>query len=148
MARWVEAARTLGFFFLLVLGSGACGLAIAWPLWLFATTQRKPFTIFIISVVGAGIIALVTRSLLRRRRSTRDPGKSPHSLLSVLLTVLLAVIAPAGVYLAAVLLYRGFLILAIPALLIWAGLLWLLGHLRGTTMVRKESAQSAENRGE
>ena len=148
MARWLEAARSVGFFFLLVLGSGAFGLAIAWPLWLFATSQSKLFTVFVVCLAGGGFIALVARAIVRRQRSRRDPGRPLRSLLSVLLTLMLVVIAPAGAYLSAVLLYRGLLVLALPAVLIWAGLLWFLGLLRRKTKARKDGAQPAENRGE
>ena len=148
VARWLEAARTIGFFLLLVLGSAAFGLALAWPLWLFATSQRKVFSIFVLCLAGAGLVAVVVRAIIRRQHSRRDPGRPLQALLSVLLTILIVVIAPAGAYLAAALLYRGMLIFAIPAALVWVGLLWLLGHLRGRTKVRKESGQPAENKSE
>jgi hypothetical protein len=148
MARWLEAARTIGFFLLLVLGSAAFGLAIAWPLWLFATSERKLFSIVVLCLAAAGLITLVVRAIASRRRSRRDPGRPLRALLSVLFTVLIVVIAPAGAYLAAALLYRGMLVFAIPEVIVWAALLWLLGLLRGKTKGRKERAQPAENRSE
>jgi hypothetical protein len=148
MARWLEAARTIGFFLLLVLGSAACGLAIAWPLWLFATAERRLFSIFILCLAVAVLAAVVVRAIIRRRRARRDPGRPLRALLAVLLTILIVAVALGGAYLAAALFYRGMPIFAVPLVLAWAGLLWLLGFLLGRTKVRKAGAQPAENRSE
>jgi hypothetical protein len=148
LARWAEAARAIGFFLLLVAGSAAIGLAIAWPLWLFATSQKRLFSLCILFLLAAGLLFLAARAIARRKRATRDPGRPLSSLLSVLLTALLVVIVPAGAYLAAVLFLRGLWVLAVPALLLWIGLLWLLGYLRGLAKGRKARVIPAENKGE
>jgi hypothetical protein len=145
-ARWVEAGRTVGFFLLLVLGSAACGLAVAWPLWLFATTQRRGFTITVVVVAAAGLLTAVVRAILRRRRSRREAGSPLAAFLSVLLTVMLVVIVPSGAYVAAAMIFRGFPVaFTVIAIAAWVGLLWLLGRLRRRTKTRKKGAEPAEN---
>jgi hypothetical protein len=123
---WIEALRKIGFFILLVAGSACFGFAIAWPLWFFATSQRQAYTIFAFCLAGGGLLTLAVRRFIRLRKSPRDPGKPRRTILSVLLTVLLTIVAVAGGYVAAVLFYRGLWILAAPELVIWAGVLWAL----------------------
>jgi len=142
---WLEAFRKIGFFILLVAGSACFGFAIAWPLWFFATSQRQAYTIFAFSLAGGGLVALAVRRFIRLRASARDPGKPRRTFLSVLLTILLAIVAVAGGYVAAVLLYRGLWILAAPALVIWAGLLWALGYARRVSNRHNERRNPAEN---
>ena len=142
---WLEAVRKIGFFVVLVAGSAAFGFAIAWPLWLFATSQRQAYTIFAFCLAGGGLLALAVRRFIRLRKSARDPGKPRRTVLSVLLTILLTIVAVAGGYVAAVLLYRGLWILALPALAAWAGLLWGLAYARRASKRRKEPPNPAEN---
>ena len=145
LENWLEAARKAGFLILLLAGSAALGLVIAWPLWLFATTQRQAYTIFALCLAGGGVLALAVRRVVRRREAPRDPGRPRRTVLTVLLTILLTIVALVGGYVAAVLLYRGLWILAIPALVIWAGLLWGLGFARRASKRRKERRDPAEN---
>jgi MFS family permease len=145
LERWLETVRKIGFLILLLAGSAAFGFAIAWPLWLFATSQRQAYTIFAFCLAGGGLLALAVRRLIRRRESPRDPGKPRRTMLSVVLTILLTMVALAGGYLAAVLLYRRLWILAVPALVVWAGLLWALGFARRASKRRKERQIPAEN---
>jgi uncharacterized membrane protein YidH (DUF202 family) len=142
---WLEAFRRIGFFVILVAGSALFGFAIAWPLWLFATSQRQAYTVFAFCLAGGGLIALGIRRFIRLRRSARDPGRPRRSVLSVLLTILLTIVAVAGAYVAAVLLYRGLWILAAPALVAWAGLLWGLGLARRASNRHNERRDPAEN---
>lgn len=142
---WLEALRKIGFFILLVAGSACFGFVVAWPLWLFATTQRQAYTIFAFSLAGGGILVLAVRRFIRVRRSPRDPGKPRRTVLSVLLTILLTIVAVAGGYIAAVLLYRGLWILAGPALAVWAGLLWALAWARRVSNTHKARQNPAEN---
>ncbi|HET6487048.1 MAG TPA: hypothetical protein VFH83_11545, partial [Spirochaetia bacterium] len=65
---WIETARKVALFLVLVIGSAALGAAIAWPLWRFATAARGAYTWFALGVVGAGIVAAATRGAARRRR--------------------------------------------------------------------------------
>ena len=148
LEKWLEAVRKVGFFVLLVAGSAAFGFAIAWPLWLFATSQRRAYTIFAFGLAGAGCVVLAVRRFIRVRRSARDPGRPRRRFLSVLATILLTGVALAGGYVDAVLFYRGLWILAIPALIVWAGLLWGLSAARRVTNRRKERHEPAENVGE
>ena len=142
---WVEAFKKIGFFILLVAGSACFGFAIAWPLWLFATSQRQAYTAFAFCLAGGGLVALAVRRFIRLRKTARDPGKPRRTILSVFLTILLTIIAVAGVYVAAVLLYRGLWILAAPELVVWAGLLWALAYARRASTRHNERANPAEN---
>lgn len=145
---WLEAARKIGFLILLLAGSAAFGFGVAWPLWLFATSQREAYTIFALCLAGGGVLALAVRGIIRRRDAPRNPGAPRRTILSVLLTILLCMTALAGAYFATVLVYRGLWILAIPALLVWCGLLWLLGFARRASKRRMEGQKPAENKGE
>jgi len=145
---WLEAVQKVGFLILLVAGSAAFGFVIAWPLWLFATSQRQAYTIFAFCLAGGGLLAVGIRRFISRREAPRDPGRPRRTILSMLLTVMLTIVALAGGYLAAVLLYRGLWILAVPALVVWAGLLWALGFARRASKRRKEQQKPAENRSE
>jgi hypothetical protein len=145
---WLETLRKIGFLVLLLAGSAAFGFAIAWPLWFFATSQRQAYTIFAFCLAGGGLLALGVRRLVRRHAASRDPGRPRRTVLSVLLTILLTIVALAGGYLAAVLLYRGVWILAAPELIAWAGLLWVLGYARRASKRRKERKNPAENESE
>jgi len=142
---WLEAVRKIGFFIVLVAGSACFGFAIAWPLWLFATTQRQAYTILAFCLAAGGLLALAVRRFIRLRKSARDPRKPRRTILSVVLAILLTIVAAAGGYVAAVLLYRGLWILAAPALVIWAGLLWALAYARRASNRHKERQNPAEN---
>jgi hypothetical protein len=144
LARWREAVGTIGFLLLLIVGSAGCGFLIAWPLWLFATAERRIFTITVAAVVVAALAAVVVRAILRRGPTER---RNPLRVLAlVLITVLVAAVAVAGAYLSAVLLYRGSPALGIPALVAWAGLLWLLTWLRRKVKPGHGRRESAENK--
>jgi CDP-diglyceride synthetase len=144
---WLEAARKIGFPILLLAGSAALGFVIAWPLWFFATSQREAYTIFAFCCAGGAVTFLTVRGIIRRRDASRNPGAPRRTILSVLLTILLCITALAGGYLSAVLLYRGAWILALPAILVWCGLLWLLGLARRASKRRMERQKPAENNG-
>jgi Flp pilus assembly protein TadB len=147
-AAGLEAGRAVGFFLLLVGGSAALGLAIALPLWAFATGYRTAYTVAFLSAAAAGLAAFVVRKAVRRRRSIQDPGKPRRSALSVGITLLVLLVFCAGLYLVAVLLYRHLWILAISALAVWAGLLGLLGWAARAAKGRKASRIPADTRSE
>jgi len=127
---WRSGARNAGFFVLLVAGSAAAGIAIAWPLWYFATTARGPYTACVLGLAAAGVVFLSIRALVRSRKASPDTPGPRRSALTWLLAILQAVVFLGGLYLAAVLLSHGIWLFAIPLLLIWLGLLVLLGLAR------------------
>jgi len=145
IARWLEAGRKIGFLLVLVAGSAALGFLISWPLWIFATSARKAYTITVLGLAGAGIVFVITRSVLRNRTATRDPGKPRRTLLSAFLTVLMALIGFGGAYLAAVFLARSLWILVTVDLAVWVIILWGLGRVRSAAKNRKVRPVPAEN---
>lgn len=148
LSAWLEAARKAGFFILLVALSAGLGCAIAWPLWAFATSERMAYTIFALCLAGGGLAAFAARVIIRSRRVVRDPGKPRRTVLSLLLTIILVGVVLAGAYVAAVMLSRGLWILAIPACVLWAGLVWLVAFTRRRAKTQKERPVHAENKGE
>jgi hypothetical protein len=145
VSAWIEAGRKTGFVILLVAGSGALGILIAWPLWLFATSAREAYTITIFALAAGAVAYLVVRAIVRRRSAARDPGRPRGSAASGLLTALTVIVAVGGLYLIAALLARRIWILGAGAAAAWAGLLWLLGRARSAARSRKARALPAEN---
>lgn len=127
---WAGHAQKIAFFLLLVAGSAAVGVAIAWPLWYFATHARGAYTAFFLILAAAGVVFLVVRAILRAIRGPREPAGPRRSALSALLAILQALILLSGLYLAAVLFSHGIVIFAVPLLLVSLGLLVLLGLAR------------------
>lgn len=84
---WGEAARKIGFLALLVAGSAAAGLVIAWPLWYFATSARTAYTAFALILAACGIIFAIIRSILKGRnapgtQAARGARRCPECLAS------------------------------------------------------------------
>jgi hypothetical protein len=148
VSSWLDALGKAGFFVLLVAGSAGLGLLIAWPLWLFATSSRLTYTIVVLSLMAAGLVFLIVRGILRRRGRMHDPGQPRKNALTLLITTLIVVVGIIGGYAAAVLFARRLWIFAFPAVVVWGGLLWLLGFLRRLAGNRKEPSFPAENRSE
>ena len=146
ISAWLEAGRKIGFVILLVAGSAALGIVIAWPLWRFATGAREAYTITFLVLAAGAVVYLVVRAAVRRRSAARDPGRPQGSAASALLTALIVIVAAGGLYLAAALLARGLWILGAGAAVTWAVLLWLLGRARGAARRRKARPVPAENR--
>ena len=146
ISAWIEAGRKTGFVILLVAGSAALGILIAWPLWLFATSAREAYTVTLLALAAGAAVYLVVRGVVRRRSAARDPGRPRGSAASALLTTLIVIVAVAGLYLAAALLARRIWILGAGAAVAWAGLLWLLGRARGAARNRKTRRVPAENK--
>jgi hypothetical protein len=147
-AGWIEAATGIGFVLLLVAGCAALGLAIAWPLWAFATGARQAYTIAVLAAAAGGIIYLAVRAALKRRASARDLSLPPRSAAAGLLTVLMVLVGLCGAWAAAALLVRGIWLLGFVTAALWAGLLWLLGRARKAARNRKARQVPAENRSE
>ena len=131
-ASWREAGRKIAFFLLLVLGSAAAGAAIAWPLWFFATAARGPYTIFALAAVLAGIVLLLVRGATRARRTSR-PGRRGRAPLSALIAVAQAAVFICGLYASVLLFFHGIWLFAVPLVVIWLGILVLLGMARKAT---------------
>ena len=142
LSGWLEAATGIGFVLLLVGGCVALGLAIAWPLWAFATGAREVYTIVVLAAAAAGILYLVVRAVLRRRAAARDSSLPRRSAAAGLITALMAVVALSGAWAATALLARGLWSLGAAAVALWAGLLWLLGRARKTARARFSSRKS------
>ena len=147
LAAWIEAGRNGGFLVLLVAGSAALGLAIALPLWFFATSAREAYTVAVLALAGAGAVYLVVRSAIRRGVAARESGRPRRSALAGVLTAFMVVVGIAGLYAAAALVARGSWILVGIDLVLWAGLLWLLGRARRAARTRKDHPIPAENKG-
>jgi len=130
LASWREAGRKLAFFLLLVLGSAAAGAVIAWPLWFFATSARKAYTVFALLLVLAGIVVAVVRWIVRGGRAQRDGSARRRSPGSALLGVLQVVVFIVGLSATAVLVSHGIWIFGVPVLVIWIAILLLLGIAR------------------
>ncbi len=127
---WGEGARRAGFFILLVAGSAAAGAAIALPLWYFATSARGAYTACVLLLGAAGVLYLIGRAILRARKAPRDTAWPRRSPLAGLLAALQALVFLAGLYACAVLLAHGIWLFAIPLIVIWLGLIVLLGLAR------------------
>jgi len=138
LASWIEAGRKTGFLLLLVAGSAALGIIIAWPLWLFATSARETYTVVVLALAAGGIVYLVVRALLRSCTTARDPGRPRRSAVSGLLTALMVIVGCAGLYLVAAMAARRTWVLAALAVVLWIGLLWLLGRARNAARARAE----------
>jgi hypothetical protein len=143
-----DVGRGIALFLLLVGGSAALGFVIAWPLWLFATSARTAYTVFVLCLVGAGIVALVARNVARRRRAARDRGAPRRAALSVLVTIIQVVVVLAGLWAEAAFVVRGFWVMSVAGLLVWGAILWALGMARRAAKRRKQPAIPAENKGE
>ena len=145
LARWLEVGRKIVFLLALVAASAALGFVISWPLWLFATSARRAYTVTVLALAGAGIIFVVFRAIRRSRGATRDPGRPRRTLLSVILTFLMVVVGLAGAYLAAAFLARGLLVIAAADIVVWVVLLWALGRARSAAKNPKVRTLPAEN---
>jgi hypothetical protein len=145
---WIAAGRGIGFFLLLAGGSAALGFVIAWPLWLFATSERKAYTVFVLCLLGAGVVALLVRSAARRRRAARDQGGPRRTALSALITFVQVVVVVAGIWGEAVFIARGLWLFSVVGLLAWASIVWALGIGRRAAKTHKQAAVPAENKGE
>lgn len=130
LVSWREAGRRTAFFLLLVLGSAAAGAVIAWPLWYFATSARGAYTAFALILVLAGIVFAVVKAIRRAGKAPRDGSARRRAPGAVLLGVLQAVVFLVGLYAAILLLSHGIWIFGVPVLVVWIGLLLLLGMAR------------------
>lgn len=127
---WAQGARKVGFLVLLLVGSAAAGIAVAWPLWFFATSARRLYTACVLCLAAVGVVFVVIRAIVRARMTARDISRSRRSPLAWLAAVLQAAVFLGGLYIVAVLISHGLWLFAIPLLFVWLGLLVLLGLAR------------------
>jgi len=130
LGAWGRGARGIGFLVLLVAGSAAAGIAIAWPLWYFATSARGLYTACVLFLAAAGVVFLVIRAIVRAGTAPRDMPGSRRTPLAWLAAILQVIVFLGGLYFAAVLVSHGIWLFAIPLLLVWVALLVLLGLAR------------------
>jgi hypothetical protein len=147
LSAWLEGFKKAGFLCALVAGSAALGFLIAWPLWYFATSARQAYTITVLCLGGAGAVFLAIRAGQRRRKAMREDGKPRRNALTVMLTVVIAVVATAGTYVGAALFARGLWVIGAVELVAWGGLLWVIGRARRAANSRKVRPVPAENVG-
>ena len=119
---YFEIGKRVGFLFLLVAGSASLGFAIAWPLWYFATSNRRLYSFGVLGALAAAGIAAAIRAAVRARHGAF------RGLLAIVWTVLLL----AGLYIAALLAVKGIWIAAIPVSLLWMLFLGWVGFGKGS----------------
>jgi hypothetical protein len=144
---WVTAIRGIGLLVLLVAGSTALGLAIAWPLWLLATAARRLYTVLVLAAAAGGAVFLAVRAFARGRRRAQDTGQRRRSPTAALISVLIAFLACCGLYSLAALAFQGLWLIALPTMLVWVCLLWLLGRARRAVRRRGEAPVPADIEG-
>jgi hypothetical protein len=145
VSRWVEAGRGIGFFLLLLAGTGLLGFCISWPLWMFSTREPGAYTLTVLSLAGACIVFLIARAFLRKHRAVEDLSKPRVTLVTALLTLLMVLVGITGAFAAIALLARRMWIWGMLDILVWVGILWLLGRARGFAKTRKAVSIPAEN---
>ena len=146
-AAWRERGRNAGFFLLLAALCVGLGLLIALPLWLFATREPRIYTGLALTLMAAGVLALVVRAAVRRSRRPREPAAPGHPVLAGILTTIATLLGIACLYSAAALLVRALWITAFLAVAAGALVVWLLVFLRSLARKpRKVPGTPAENR--
>jgi small-conductance mechanosensitive channel len=145
LAAWGEAAWKIGFFLGLLAGSATLGFLIAWPLWFLATSAKHAYTLGMLTLASACLLAIVIRAIIRGRRARRDSGHPLKFALALVLAFLIVCSTLGGAYTLLVLILRGIWIFAVPGALLWLGLLWLLARARGALNPRKQRRIPAEN---
>jgi len=146
LAGWIEGGRRAGVFLLLLALCGGLGLLVSLPLWLFATTEPRIYTVAALALLAAGVLFLVVRAVQRRMKA--DPSRTARSFFSGLFSVLIAIFTLAGLYGVAVLLVRGLWILGVIYAVTDVIVVWLLTVVqRAVRKRRKGPPVPAENEG-
>ena len=109
---YVGIARRVGALFLLLVATAGASYVVVYPLWLFATSNRRGYTVFVLCLGAVGISLAATLRL--RRAFSRDPNYLRARLVPAVgraaLLLALVVLVPVVVWLYGI----GFLIAAIP----------------------------------
>jgi ABC-type branched-subunit amino acid transport system permease subunit len=74
LAGYLRILKRVGLFLFLLLAAGLAGLLVTYPLWLFATRQRRGYNLFIALTLAALLLLLLA---LRMRRAIRESGGFP-----------------------------------------------------------------------
>jgi Mn2+/Fe2+ NRAMP family transporter len=125
---YVGLFKAVGFLAALIAASAVLGFLAAWPLWMFATTNRVAYSIFSAAVLAAGVVFLVVRAALRGRSTARPAHgeRRRRPLVTALVIAAWIVLFAAGLYAILLFLSRGSYLIVIPVAVI---LLVLLGYL-------------------
>jgi hypothetical protein len=99
-----EIGSRVGFLALLVALSAALGAAVSLPLWLFATARPAAYTVAVLAVAAAAIVAAIVR---RAARSGVGWSRVGVKTLAAALAVVKGAILLAGFYAAAAFAARG-----------------------------------------
>ena len=123
-----RSIRKIGGFLALVVLIAAIALIVAIPLWYFSSNFADGYTVFVIALLAAGILALMIGRFVRL---SREPGALRlyfnGRILPILKTTAVVVASIAVIYGIAVLISREHLL---PAVLAGAAWLLLLGFLK------------------
>jgi hypothetical protein len=115
---YVAIFKPILFVLTLLAGSAAIALAIAWPLWFFATTEPFIYTLFTLGVIGAAAVALAISSRRRAARSydASAPGARRHPVLFALFVIGWILVFLAALYTAVLFTVRGRFYIGVPLL--------------------------------
>ena len=123
--------RKLGAFIGLLGAIAAVSLIIAIPLWYFSDNFSRGYTIFVIALLAAALLyALISRFVRLRREPEAIRLYLKQKILPILKTAAIVVLTVAVIYASALLVSRGYTILAILAAGCWILLLGFLKYAR------------------
>ena len=111
--------KPIAFILGMLAVSAALSLAIAWPLWKFATGSPLIYSLLTLAgIAGTAVfIAVGSRRRASRSADASAPGRRKHPLLFVLFAAAWVLVLCAGVYAAALLSFRGMAAVGIPSLI-------------------------------
>jgi hypothetical protein len=123
--------RKFGAFIALLGAIAAISLIIAIPLWYFSDNFARGYTIFVIALLAAALLyALISRFLRLRREPEAIRLYLKQKFLPILKTAAIVVLSAAVIYASALLVSRGYTILAILTAGCWILLLGFLKYAR------------------
>jgi hypothetical protein len=123
--------RKIGSFLVLLGAITVVSGIVAIPLWYFSSNHAVGYTIFVVSLLAAALLYLLISRLVRLGR---DPAALRtyfiRKILPILKTVAVIIASGAVVYGMALLVSRGYIILAIITAIVWIVLLGFLKYAR------------------
>jgi hypothetical protein len=123
--------RKIGSFLVLLGAITVVSGIVAIPLWYFSSNHAAGYTIFVVSLLAAALLYLLISRLVRLGR---DPAALRtyfiRKILPILKTVAVIIASGAVVYGMALLVSRGYIILAIITAIVWIVLLGFLKYAR------------------